>query len=301
MTPQLYQFLISSVLSYLLVTIILPQLRSKLLDTPNQRSSHTLPTPRGGGIAFVIIGTVFNYIFATEAVRWVPLVCLPLAFIGMLDDYKDLPALWRYITQLVTAIALIYIAKVDVPVWEIPIFMFVITAIINFMNFMDGLDGILAGCSVVLFAAISSWSISGAVFGFLIWNWSPSKVFMGDVGSTFIGAVFAGLAFQQPTSQEILSVLLLGFPLFGDSAICIIRRLLTRKNIFKAHKQHLYQRLNQAGWSHSNVALLYVAAVLVLALARSIWGIKMLFILIFAESFLAIILDSLVARKFTES
>jgi len=301
MTPQLYEFLISSLLSYFLVTIILPQLRSKLLDTPIQRSSHTVPTPRGGGIAFVITGTFFNYIFATGTVRWVPLLCLPLAFIGMIDDYKDLPALWRYIMQLLTAVALIYIAKVDVPIWEIPIYIFLITALINFMNFMDGLDGMLAGCSVVLFAAISSWSISGAVFGFLIWNWSPSKVFMGDVGSTFIGAVFAGLAFQQPTNQEILSVLLLGFPLFGDSAICIIRRLFTRRNIFKAHKQHLYQRLNQAGWSHSSVALLYISAVLILVFARSIWGIKMLIILILTEFFLAIILDSLVAKKFTES
>ena len=284
-----------------MVAIILPQLRSKLLDTPNQRSSHTLPTPRGGGIAFVITGTLLNYIFATGAVRWVPLLCLPLAFVGMLDDYKDLPAAWRYIMQFLTAIALIYIAKIDIPIWQIPIFIFAITAIINFMNFMDGLDGILAGCSVVLFAGISSWSISGAIFGFLIWNWSPSKVFMGDVGSTFIGAVFAGLAFQQPTNQEILTVLLLGFPLFGDSAMCLIRRLLTRRNIFKAHKQHLYQRLNQAGWGHSKVALLYIGAVLLLVLARSIWGIKMLIIVIFAEFLLALFLDGLIATKFAKS
>jgi Fuc2NAc and GlcNAc transferase len=301
MSPHLYQFLISALLSFFLVAIILPQLRRKLLDTPNQRSSHTLPTPRGGGIAFVIIGTLLNYIFATGAVRWVPLLCLPLAFVGMLDDYKDMPAAWRYITQSLTAIALIYIAKIDIPAWEIPIFIFVITAVINFMNFMDGLDGILAGCSIVLFAAISNWSISGAVFGFLIWNWSPSKVFMGDVGSTYIGAVFAGLALQQSTNQEVLSVLLLGFPLFGDSAMCLIRRLLTRRNIFEAHKQHLYQRLNQAGWSHSKVALLYVAAVFLLVLVRSIWGIKMLIILIFVEFFIALFLDSLIAKKFGQS
>ena len=301
MSPHLYQFLISALLSFFLVAIILPQLRRKLLDTPNQRSSHTLPTPRGGGIAFVIIGTLLNYIFATGAVRWVPLLCLPLAFVGMLDDYKDMPAAWRYITQSLTAIALIYIAKIDIPTWEIPIFIFVITAVINFMNFMDGLDGILAGCSIVLFAAISNWSISGAVFGFLIWNWSPSKVFMGDVGSTYIGAVFAGLALQQSTNQEVLSVLLLGFPLFGDSAMCLIRRLLTRRNIFEAHKQHLYQRLNQAGWSHSKVALLYVAAVFLLVLVRSIWGIKMLIILIFVEFFIALFLDSLIAKKFGQS
>jgi UDP-N-acetylmuramyl pentapeptide phosphotransferase/UDP-N-acetylglucosamine-1-phosphate transferase len=280
---------------------MLPQLRSKLLDTPNQRSSHTLPTPRGGGIAFVIIGTLLNYVFATGAVRWVPVLCLPLAFIGILDDCKDLPAAWRYIVQLLTSIALLYIARIDIPIWEIPIFIFVITAIINFMNFMDGLDGILAGCSVVLFAAISSWSISGAVFGFLIWNWSPAKVFMGDVGSTFIGAVFAGLAFQQPANLEILSVLLLGFPLFGDSAMCLIRRLLTRRNIFKAHKQHLYQRLNQAGWSHSKVALLYVTAVILLALVRSIWGIKMLILLIFVEFILALFLNGLIATRFAKS
>jgi Fuc2NAc and GlcNAc transferase len=298
MDVRIYQFLISSLLTYLLVAIILPQLRRNLLDTPNLRSSHTLPTPRGGGIAFVIVGTLLNYIFTTGPLRWIPILCLPLAIIGMLDDYKDLPAIWRYITQFLTATALVYVAQIQVQTWEIPIIIFMITAIINFINFMDGLDGLVAGCSVFLFAAISNWSISGAIFGFLVWNWSPSKVFMGDVGSTFIGAVFAGLALQQPTSQEVLSVLLLGFPLFGDAATCVVRRLLNGKNIFKAHKQHLYQRLNQAGWSHKHVALLYIVCIFSLLLARSMLDFQFFLVLIFAEFLLAIILDRLVAKKF---
>jgi UDP-N-acetylmuramyl pentapeptide phosphotransferase/UDP-N-acetylglucosamine-1-phosphate transferase len=221
--------------------------------------------------------------------------------IGIIDDYINLPAVWRYLAQLLTAIVLVYVSKVDIPIWGIPICILMITAVINFMNFMDGLDGIVAGCSVLLFAAASSWSISGAIFGFLLWNWSPSKVFMGDVGSTFIGAVFAGLALQQQSFISTLNLLLIGFPLFGDAALCVLRRLLTGRNIFSAHKQHLFQRLNQAGWSHSRVATLYIGAVLLLVMANVISDSRLLVFLVIAELLLAIVLDRTVARKFEEA
>lgn len=301
MGPKLFQFFISSLLSSLLVAIFLPLLRRKFLDTPNLRSSHITPTPRGGGIAFVLIGTLTNYMFSTGIIRWIPIICLPIAVIGIIDDYIDLPAVWRYLAQLLTAIILVYVSKVDIPIWGIPICILMITAVINFMNFMDGLDGIVAGCSVLLFAAASSWSISGAIFGFLLWNWSPSKVFMGDVGSTFIGAVFAGLALQQQSFIGTLNLLLLGFPLFGDAALCVLRRLLTGRNIFSAHKQHLFQRLNQAGWSHSRVASFYIGAVLLLVIANVISDSRLLVFLVIAELLLGITLDRTVARRFEET
>lgn len=301
MLTNFTQFALSSLISFLFVGIILPGLRKRLLDNPNERSSHKLPTPRGGGIAFVLVGSTLSYIYNTGPLRWLPILCLPLAVIGMLDDYKDIPALWRYTIQIITAMALLWISRIDIPIWCMPLCIIIITGVINFMNFMDGLDGLLAGCSVLLFAAASNWSISGAIFGFLLWNWSPAKVFMGDVGSTFIGATFAGLVFQQPTSQEILSFLFLGFPLFGDAATCVLRRLFSRQNIFTAHRQHLYQRLNRAGWNHASVALLYSLAVFILVLGKVVGDMPLLIVLVFAEFIAALILDHRVAINFKEA
>lgn len=92
--------------------------------------------------------------------------------------------------QFVTAIILVGLADRPMSIWLSIVSVLLITAIINFTNFMDGLDGLVAGCGVLLMASTSSWAISGAIFGFLIWNWAPAKVFMGDIGSTYIGAVF---------------------------------------------------------------------------------------------------------------
>jgi UDP-N-acetylmuramyl pentapeptide phosphotransferase/UDP-N-acetylglucosamine-1-phosphate transferase len=146
------------------------------------------------------------------------------------------------------------------------IFILLITAIINFINFMDGLDGLVAGCGIIIMASTSSWAISGAILGFLFWNWSPAKVFMGDVGSTFIGAVFGGMLVQVQTYQESFVLLLTCFPLLADALVCVIRRFLNGENIFEAHRKHLFQRLQQAGWSHQNVSILYISAVGFLAM-----------------------------------
>lgn len=260
-----------------------------------------MPTPRGAGIAIVIIGSILHGIFTTGALRWIPLICLPLALVGIIDDHRDLSPGWRYFIQVLTAIALLSISKVEIPMWLIPILIVITTAIINFMNFMDGLDGLLAGCSVLLMAASSAWSISGSIFGFLLWNWSPAKVFMGDVGSTFIGAVFAGFVLQQSSAQNTISLLFLGFPLFGDALISLICRFISKKNIFKPHRQHLYQRLNRAGWDHSRVASLYIMAVLMLVLGRAIGGWPLLIVLIFIEFLLGILLDRTIALRFGKS
>jgi Fuc2NAc and GlcNAc transferase len=300
-STSLAEFLISALLSWMVVWILLPILRQRLLDTPNQRSSHQSPKPRGGGIAFVLVGSALHSIFSTGTGRWIPLLCLPLAVVGLLDDRKHVPAVWRYLAQILTALILLTLAKVSIPLWAFPWCLLLITAIINFMNFIDGLDGLLAGCSVVLMAATSAWSISGSIFGFLLWNWSPARVFMGDVGSTYIGAVFAGLLLQEQSSEVALTILLFAFPLLADPGICILRRFNHRQNIFSAHRQHLYQRLNQAAWSHQLVATVYIFAVLILVILHAVGGLTWLLAGLFAEFVLAIILEKSVATSFRDS
>ena len=180
------------------------------------------------------------------------------------------------------------------------------TAVINFTNVMDGLDGLLAGCMAVSLAAAALrlaspwtiWALVGALLGFLIWNWSPAKVFMGDVGSTFLGAVFAGLVLQAPTWPEALGLLLVATPLLGDAFLCVPRRLLAGQQVLQAHRLHLFQRLHQAGWPHARVSSLYIGATAVLALALFWGGLPWLITLAAFELLLGIWLDQRVAVPF---
>jgi len=138
---------------------------------------------------------------------------------------------------------------------------------------MDGLDGLVAGCMAIaisvaaikLSGALSLWILVGALLGFLFWNWSPAKVFMGDVGSTFIGALFAGLVLQMPTWLEAFGLLMVSTPLLADACICVPRRLWAGHRVFEAHRLHLFQRLHQAGWTHEQVAITYIASTAMLA------------------------------------
>jgi Fuc2NAc and GlcNAc transferase len=280
---------------------LLPSLQKIAIDTPNSRSSHFKPTPRGGGIAFVIIGSFLFFLSSNGESRWIPIICLPLAVTGLLDDLKGLPASWRYVIQVLTAIAILGVAKLAFSPWSFMVALILIPAIINFVNFMDGLDGLVAGCSVLLLAGTSSWTLSGAILGFLIWNWSPAKVFMGDVGSTFIGAVYAAMIFQESSIQSAFNIFLLGFPLFADAFTCVVRRFFMGKNIFSAHRMHLFQRLHQAGWHHSRVASLYILATALLTLSHLVGGTLLLLIVAGFEFLAGIYLDLKIAVEIDET
>lgn len=315
--PLLLTF-IAGVLCWVFLRMMIPILGRQLLDEPNARSSHRQPTPRGGGLAFVLISTVLSPLAGSGWTSFLPLLCTPLAFIGILDDRYDIHAGIRYGMQLVTGLMLIIVAAMRLPHWSLPFILIAITAIINFFNFMDGLDGLVALCSLCLLLTAASmgvltadieqqnasafqalWPLIGSLAGFLVWNWSPAKIFMGDVGSTFLGAIFSGVVLQQSTSFRALEFLLVAFPMLADAAVCVLRRLLARQPIFSAHRLHLFQRLHQAGWSHGNVALLYGLATLALGVIF-LWGnIYCLLIMLVVELAAGIWLDQHVAVKFS--
>ena len=227
----------------------------------------------------------------------------------------DLPKLFRYGVQILTAFALLslsnsWLSWIEGSTWIIPIVFpllcFGITAIINFVNFMDGLDGLVAGCMAVaiwagtihLSSPLSTVPLLGALLGFLFWNWSPAKVFMGDVGSTFLGAVFACLIFQLPSWQEALGLMLVATPLLGDACFCVLRRQLAGQSVFKAHRLHLFQRLHQSGWQHAQVSSLYIFATLVLALANMFGGLSWVLGMALGELLTGLWLDQRVAIPF---
>ena len=192
------------------------------------------------------------------------------------------------------------------PLLLIPVVLLSIVAVINFTNFMDGLDGLVAGCMAVAIGALAIalaapwplWALVGSLLGFLLWNWSPAKVFMGDVGSTFLGAVFAGLVLQARSCPEAFGLLLVATPLLGDACLCVPRRLLAGQRVFQAHRLHLFQRLHQAGWSHARVSSLYIAATAALALALLAGGWPWVVGLAAAELLVGIWLDQRMAVPF---
>ena len=306
--PSLLAAAAAACCSWLLLRAFIPFLGRRLLDQPTARSSHTQPIPRGGGVVVVLIAMLASALAARQlgltALISMPFIALPLSLVGLLDDRKSLPVRWRYGVQLSTAALLLTPLGLPWQAW--PLLLIAITAVINFTNFMDGLDGLVAGCMAVALAAAalrlaapwSLWSLVGALLGFLVWNWSPAKIFMGDVGSTFLGAVFAGVVLQAPSWPEALGLLLLATPLLADACVCVPRRLLAGQPFWQAHRLHLFQRLHQAGWPHVRVASLYIACTALLAFALLLVGLRAMIPLAVLELLMGFWLDQRVAVPF---
>jgi Fuc2NAc and GlcNAc transferase len=289
----------SFLISLFTVALIKKSFSEKLLDIPNDRSSHTQPTPRGGGLGFIIAFAITSAIAifytssSSQSLHLLPLwlTLIPLAIVGLIDDRQGVPSSIRYLVQLAAAgLATIYIGAFPQPwlmefgtfgqVVAIAITVIGITAMINFYNFMDGLDGLVAGCTAVQlsFQAVYLnqpilWLLVSALLGFVIWNWSPAQIFMGDVGSTFLGATVAfSLLSSHQNPSETWSALVITLPLVGDAIYTLFRRLLNHENIFKAHRSHIYQRLQQSGLSHGQVTSIYVGLNISIAIAISAYG-----------------------------
>lgn len=312
--PVAFCLLLSAASCWILLRALIPRLSRRLLDQPNARSSHREPTPRGGGLAFVVVSAGCSLIafvsvsspsFSSPQFA-LPLVALPLAIVGLLDDRFSLPSSWRYVVQTVTASLILCLSPIPLPRLLLPLVIIAVTAVINFTNFMDGLDGLVAGCMAVAIATLAIaldapwplWALVGAILGFMFWNWSPAKVFMGDVGSTFLGAVFAGLVLQAPTWPVALGLTLVAAPILGDAGFCVLRRLGAGQSVFQAHRLHLFQRLHRAGWSHARVSLLYIAATALLSLALLAGGLFWVINLAIIEFSFGVWLDRNVAVPF---
>lgn len=250
------------------------------MDIPNDRSSHTIPTPRGGGIAIVFswfLGLIWLYVNQSlEAPLFLALLSgIPLVIIGYLDDVYTLHPKIRFLVQsLATLLALWFLGGLGMVnygfgsimnSWVLtPIAFFAILWAINLFNFLDGIDGYAASeCIVVclgLFIFTGNVVTLLLVFscmGFLILNWPSAKIFMGDVGSTLLGfniAVFA-IFFQNTMNFSIILVAILTGAFWFDATLTLFRRWRNHENLSEAHRKHAYQRLVQSGFSHQRVTL----------------------------------------------
>ena len=295
-------------------------LKKSLMDIPNDRSSHVQPTPRGGGLGFLLafaIGLIFISFFPNLPVQSDPflgLILFPLAAIGFLDDRYNLPSLVRYGVQLgVASFAVVHYGIFPQPwltdfgtigiVFAGLLTVIGFTALINFYNFMDGLDGIVASVTALQLSFIALylnqpiwWLLIVALLGFLWWNWSPAKIFMGDVGSTVLGESIAIALIQTNDVTLGWSSLAITLPITADTIYTLFVRLSHRENIFQAHRTHIFQRLQQSGWSHPQVALTYAGLTIAIAtLTFSLGAIGSIFSLIMTV--LAIIIAELYLKR----
>jgi UDP-N-acetylmuramyl pentapeptide phosphotransferase/UDP-N-acetylglucosamine-1-phosphate transferase len=274
-------------------------LRRRLLDIPNQRSLHLQPTPRGAGVALVLVvvaGASIAMLLSAVASRPVLSMlagAVVVAAAGLADDLRGVSAMKRLAVHVAAAVALIgvvgpiapesFALRGGVAVYGLAavLTLWWVVGLTNAYNFMDGIDGIAGGQAVV---AGLAWAVIGvlagdaaiamlgllvgaASLGFLFQNWSPAKIFLGDVGSVFLGYIFASLTViaSQLTPALALAGVLVVWPFVFDSGLTLLRRVRRREPLMTAHRSHLYQRLVIAGASHNRVAALYTGMAIVCA------------------------------------
>ena len=276
--------------------------RRELFDVPNERSSHSFPTPRGGGLVIVIV--CLSLYLVMGLLLQLPFSwgyfcgALLVSIVSWMDDLYSLPFWSRLFVHLAAAVLLIS----DVGIWSqlfipltattLPIGNILgslltigwIVWLLNAYNFMDGIDGIaalqatLAGIGWAILASFlyleSTFLLSGIIAassaGFLIHNWQPARIFMGDVGSAFLGFTLAAVPLVARSEARtdipflpVVAVLFVWFFVF-DTIFTLFKRLIKRRRVWEAHREHIYQKLTIEGWRHAPVALTYNAATAIL-------------------------------------
>ena len=296
--------LLAGMLSFFLTDIFRRYALAKsLFDIPNSRSSHTVPMPRSGGIAFVISITLSITWLAlyseidnkiADVYQTVIIGGILIATIGLVDDFRHVPAIWRLLVHTIVAtytVIILGIPDIEVSVLIIKpniflelIFVIGIIWFINLYNFMDGVDGLagaealcVAGGAVFILIIETGYNyfimqpvepynntivsllliVMSSVFGFLIWNWPPARIFMGDVGSSYLGYLFGVLViFTSMTSiLTIWTWLILLGVFFVDATTTLLRRMIARERWYAAHRSHAYQHAAQKWSSHRNISL----------------------------------------------
>lgn len=271
-------------------------------DHPNHRSSHVIPTPKSGGAGFVLAFSTLVaalYLGDVIAVQQLALagLALVLAGVGFIDDLRPLGIAQRIGTQVLTALgALLLLDPVPPlsfpwgtlePAWlRIALLLPGLVWLVNLYNFMDGIDGLAASQAVFMLLAamaVSWWFdpsvwfqgvfwwmgwLAAACVGFLLLNWAPAKIFMGDAGSTYLGLMLFFFAIASMTGGwlSLAQWLILAATFLADSLTTLARRALNREPFWQAHKRHAYQVLQRRLGSHARATLVYIGIDIVLLL-----------------------------------
>ncbi|WP_119169310.1 MraY family glycosyltransferase [Algihabitans albus] len=283
---------------------ILPKLREIALDRPNARSSHSQPTPRGGGLplvgGFLLVLALWGLVFGSTGLPglWTVLAgAVLLAMVSWRDDQESLPAGLRFSVQL-AAVLLAIGGMVGaqpatqglLPLWADLVFTALLWIwFINLFNFMDGIDGLSAvealsiSLGVVVLALLGDWPLAtvvlallliGAVAGFLPWNWHRAQVFLGDVGSVPLGFLLGWLLVIAAGEGAWASALILPAYYWADATTTLLLRLMQGQPPWRAHRSHAYQRAVERKLTHGSCSLAiggFNLLLLALAVAAELW------------------------------
>jgi UDP-N-acetylmuramyl pentapeptide phosphotransferase/UDP-N-acetylglucosamine-1-phosphate transferase len=240
------------------------------IDVPNGRSLHSAPIPRVGGWG-VVPGAILGA-FLLGAADWLLFTMAGVLFVlSYIDDRTGLPISLRLPAHAAVAAAWLAFGPAGLPLWVSAMAVFAIVWITNLFNFMDGADGLAGGMALFAFGAygyvaaanglppLALWSLAfaGAAAGFLLFNFSPARVFLGDAGSVTIGfcAGAFGIWGWAAGAWPVWFPFLVSAPFFLDATATILRRMLGGEPFWRAHREHYYQRLIRSGWSHRRTAI----------------------------------------------
>lgn len=283
--------LVAALVTFLAAAILLSgKTGKKIQDIPNERSLHTEPIPRIGGVA-LMAGVLAGWLLMPMSLAWwVVVPVIALFAVSLLDDMRGLPVCQRLLVHFVASVILV--VGSGMAAQSVMLALIVLPGVVwmtNLYNFMDGSDGMAGGMTFFGFTmygtaalmhggetqAMLNFSIGASSLGFLYYNFYPARVFMGDAGSIPLGFLAAamGLWGWRQGHWPVWFPLLIFSPFVVDASVTLLKRLLCRKKIWVAHREHYYQRLVQVGWGHRNAALFAYALMLAVGIS-AILGIR---------------------------
>tara|TARA_A100001035_G_C27779684_1_gene501077 strand:+ start:132 stop:1082 length:951 start_codon:yes stop_codon:yes gene_type:complete len=310
---QFIDFIFSFIFTFFLLKKLIPYLIKIIPALPSERGMHEFTKASSGGLSFILIYSIL----VLYQGFYLPLFALPMAMIGVIDDKFNISRIVRILFQILTLVLIIFYLDNNANTFAYQLiqygslgYIFLIllgTSTINFVNFMDGIDGLVCGSMIVILFTLNGevhylLPLIGTLSGFLYFNWYPSKIFMGDIGSLFLGTFLVSLIYSSTSGFEgIIKILLLCSPLFLDAFFCILRRLINKKNIFNSHKSHLYQRLVSNGMKHSTVSIIYISSIALLSIFYTYSSLKFLLFISCIIFLLGVFLDKKYAISFHKS
>ena len=295
-----FVFLVSAGLTWYLSN---PASRLSVLDEPNERSLHKIPVPRSGGLA-ILVGVLFGLfplVLQADAPPGLAAVMVGVTLIAIVSFFDDCSGVSPKFRLLVHSVAAVLVLagglmpeSFQLPGWQwlwssaVSVIFTVLFLVwmTNLYNFMDGMDGFAAGMTVFGFSAyallgwqageplftMASLIVAASAMGFLLFNFPPAKIFMGDVGSSSLGFLGAGFSLWA-TTEKIFPIwvgILVFSPFIVDATVTLSTRLLAGSRVWEAHRSHYYQRLVRSGWGHRKTVLLEYVLMIAAGLSANV-------------------------------
>ena len=294
------------------------KLLPKIQDTPNKRSLHIVSTPRTGGMVFMPIILLMWLLSGINSLEYLLISIIGFMTISFLDDLRNISAGVRFIFHIIFTSFFVLSLDINLNLFYFMLVTFSLVWMSNLFNFMDGSDGIAGGMAVIGFLAYGitayiagdeSFALKNGIIvmcalSFLLFNFSPSKIFMGDVGSISLGFLSGamGIIGWQKELWALWFPLLIFSPFIIDATTTLLKRLSRKEKFWKAHRDHYYQRLILLGWSHKKTALIsYVVMMCVSLISLYInftHNYESLVIIIFLGYFLTMIYIDIIWKNY---